>query len=181
MNHIQEVAYRLKGLRESVDLTIEEMAAQTGVADETYKAYENGELDIPVSFLHTIAEQMGVELTVLLFGEEPKMASYYVTRAGKGPSVERTKAYKYQALASGFIRRRFTPLMVTVEPDEHREMTLNSHQGQEYDYILEGDMEIMVGGHKIVLHPGDSIMYDAMQPHGMRAIDKTVRFIAVIS
>ena len=48
--------------------------------------------------------------------EEPKMSSYFLTRKGAGVSVERTKAYKYEALASGFRRRIADPFIVTVEP-----------------------------------------------------------------
>lgn len=182
MNHIKEVASRLKGLRESVDLTCAEMASRMGVAEETYISYESGECDIPVSFLYEIGEAMGVELSALLFGEEPKMASYYVTRAGKGPAIERTRAYRYQALASGFQQHKFTPLMVTVEPDDKREMTFNTHPGQEYDYVVDGCLEIVIDGKTIVLHEGDCVMYDSMRPHGMRALGgKPVRFLAVIS
>lgn len=182
MNHIKEIARRLKGLRESVELSCEEMAALTGIGKEQYESYESGECDIPVSFLYEMGEKMGVELSALLFGEEPRMATYYVTRAGKGPAVERTSAYRYQALASGFQRRKFTPLMVTVEPDDNREMTFNSHPGQEYDYVVEGTLEVVVDGHRIVLHEGDCVMYDSTRPHGMRALDgKPVKFLAVIS
>lgn len=182
MDHIKEVANRLKGLRESMELSQEEMASNTGVDVATYVSYENGGLDIPVSYLHRLAAQYGVELTVLLFGEEPKMSSYFVTRAGKGASVERTKAYKYQGLAAGFSRRNFTPFMVTVEPKEDLAITLNSHVGQEYNYVVEGRMEIVISGHSIYLGVGDSIMFDALQPHGMRALDgKPVKFLAIIS
>ncbi len=182
MDHVKEVANRLKGLRESVEQTQAEMALKTGVDEATYMAYESGTLDIPVSYLHRLAAQYGVELTVLLFGEEPKMNSYFVTRAGKGASVERTKAYKYQGLAAGFSHRNFTPFMVTVEPKEGGEITLNSHTGQEYNYVVEGKMEILIAGHSIRLSEGDSIMFDSLQPHGMRALDgKPVKFLAIIS
>lgn len=68
---------------------------------ETLALYESGTSDIPVSFLHQLATTYGVELTALLFGEEPKMHSYYITRAGRGVKVERTKAYSYH----GYRRR----------------------------------------------------------------------------
>ena len=51
-----------------------------------------------------------------MFGEEPHMCSYFLTRRGKGMSVERKYAYKYQSLASGFSGRRADPFLVTVEP-----------------------------------------------------------------
>ncbi len=182
MDHIMQVARRLKGLRDALDLSVEEISAQCEIDSALFSAYENGEKDIPVSFLHRIATKYGVELTALLFGEEPKMDAYFITRAGKGVKVERTKAYSYQDIAAGFAHRNMAPFIVTVEPDPNKPMTHNTHQGQEFNYILEGQMEITVGNSTAILNPGDSIMFDAQRQHGMRAIgDKPVKFIAIIS
>lgn len=183
MDNIKEVADRLRGLRDSLDLTAEEIAASCGITPEQYEIYESGDTDIPVSFLLKMANTYGVELTALLTGNEPKMQVYFVTRAGQGVKVERTAAYSYQDVAAGFARRQIEPFIVTVEPaDQGKPMTINTHQGQEFNYVLEGQMEISVDGHSVVLNPGDSIMFDARHPHGMRTVgDKTVRFLAIIS
>lgn len=183
MDHIKQVAKRMRGLRDAVDMTVEEMAAECEIDIEMLKAYESGTTDIPVSFLHRLATTFGVELTALLFGEEPKMNSYYVTRSGNGVKVERTKAYSYQDLAAGFQRRIMAPFIVTVEPVAHdTQMTLNTHDGQEFNYVLEGELEISVAGKVITLHEGDSIMFDARRQHGLRALgDKAVKLIAIIS
>ena len=183
MDHIKQVAKRLRGLRDAIDLTVEEMAVQCGIDPETLALYESGTSDIPVSFLHQLATTYGVELTALLFGEEPKMHSYYITRAGRGVKVERTKAYSYQDIAAGFQHRIMAPFIVTVEPTESdSQITLNTHLGQEFNYILEGELEISIAGKVNVLYPGDSIMFDARRPHGLRAMGgKRVRLIAIIS
>ncbi|WP_289768075.1 helix-turn-helix domain-containing protein [Muribaculum intestinale] len=180
MNHIQEVAARLRGLRDALELTAEEMAHQCDVSPEVLAAYESGEYDVPVSFLHRLASAYGVELTALLFGEEPTMNSYFVTRAGKGVKVERTAAYSYQDLAAGFQRRIMAPFLVTIEPTDSP-LTLNVHSGQEFNYVLEGEIELSVGGHVTRMRPGDSIMFDSLRPHGLRAIGSMARIIAIIS
>ena len=117
-----------------------------------------------------------------MFGEEPKMSSYFLTRAGKGVSVERSKAYKYEALASGFRDRKIDPFIVTVEPkDDDAPLHLNSHSGQEISYILEGRLLVNLAGKEIILNPGDSLYFDSLQPHAMKALDgKPVRFLAAI-
>lgn len=62
-----------------------------------------------------------------MFGDEPKMSTYFITRNGKGVAVERTKAYKYQSLAAGFVGRKADPFLVTVHPKpEDEPMYLNS-------------------------------------------------------
>lgn len=183
MDHIKQVATRLRGLRDALEITVEEMSEKCGVDSETFAKYENAELDVPVSLLYKIASEYGIELTSLLFGEEPKMSTYYVTRSGKGVKVERTKAYSYQDIAAGFRNRSMAPFIVTVEPsNKESKIVFNTHEGQEFNYILDGEIEISVGGKITKLHKGDSIMFDSRLPHGFRVVgDSAAKFIAIIS
>ncbi|MCI5744285.1 MAG: XRE family transcriptional regulator [Bacteroides sp.] len=179
---IKQIAERLKGLREALDLTVEEVAAACGIAEEHYRSLESGESDLSVSLLQKIATRYGVSLDVLMFGEEPKMSAYFLTRRGTGVSVERTKAYKYQSLASGFKNRKADPFIVTVEPKpEGTPIYFNTHTGQEFNLVIEGRMLLNINGKELILNPGDSLYFDSSKPHGMLALDgKTVRFLAVV-
>lgn len=179
---IKQIAERLRGLREVLELTVEELARECDISAEDYSLAESGEYDISVSMLQSIARKYGVALDALMFGEEPKMSSYFLTRAGKGTSIERTKAYKYQSLAAGFINRNADPFIVTVEPkDENVPMNYNAHAGQEFNLVLEGRMMVSINGKELILNEGDSLYFNSKQPHGMKALDgKTVRFLAII-
>ena len=179
---IKQIAERLRGLRDVLDLTPEEVAESCQLTVEAYLEMESGNKDISVSALQQIARKYEVSLDVLMFGEEPKMSSYFLTRKGAGVSVERTKAYKYEALASGFRRRIADPFIVTVEPKpEGTPMHLNSHEGQEFNMVMEGRLLLNIDGKDIILNEGDSLYFDSTKPHGMQALDgKTVKFLAVI-
>jgi transcriptional regulator with XRE-family HTH domain len=179
---IKQIAERLKGLRDALEISAEEMAEACNIPPEEYITLESGTVDISVSVLHNISQAYGIELTALMFGDEPKMNAYFVTRKGKGVSVERTKAYKYQSLAAGFSKRRADPFMVTVHPKPDDEpMYLNSHAGQEYNYVINGRMLIRINGKDFLLEEGDSIYFNSELPHGMKALDgKEVRFLAII-
>ena len=113
---IKQIAERLRGLRDALDLSVEEVASDCKLMVDEYRALESGESDLSVSLLQRIAHKYGITLDELMFGEEPKMKSYFLTRKGTGVSVERTKAYKYESLASGFKDRIADPFIVTVEP-----------------------------------------------------------------
>jgi len=177
---IKQIAERLRGLRDALDLSSETVAAVCGISNDEYLAYESGGKDIPIGILHCISHQYKVELTSLLFGEDPRMRSFYLTRKGQGVAMERTKAYKYQSLAAGFISRKAEPFIVTVEPND-KPVNQNSHQGEEFNLILEGRMLLSLNGKELILDEGDSIYFDSSLPHGMKALDgKTVRFLAVI-
>ena len=135
-NHqLQEIAARLKALRDLSDYTVEEAAAQLGVDCDTYRAYEEAELDIPVSILHAAADLMGVDMTELLTGKPPRLHSFCLVRQGKGITVDRYRGYDFQSLAYNFSHRSAEPLMVTVGPEEdtNNPLELVTHPGQEFN------------------------------------------------
>lgn len=179
---IKQIGERLHGLRDVLDISVEEIAALCGITVDRYEKMENGETELSVANLQKIAKKYGISLDVLMFGEEPKMSSYFLTRKGQGKSVERRKAYQYESLASGFRGRKADPFIVTVEPkDANAPKEMNSHSGQEFNMVLEGTMELTIGTKSLVLNEGDSIYFDATHPHGMRTLnDKPVRFLAII-
>ena len=179
---IRQIGERLRGLREVLDIPAEEVAELCGITLEHYQKIEAGEADPSVYRLSKIAKRYGIALDVLMFGEEPRMSSYFLTRAGQGMAVERCKSYKYQSLASGFRGRKFDTYLTQVDPlPAGARFNKNSHDGQEFDYIVEGRMEITIGNKVMELGPGDSIFFDASQPHCMRALGgRPVKFLVVV-
>ena len=177
---LKQIGERLRGLRDVLDLTAQEVADTVGISLEKYEKIEAGETDITISNLMKIARKYGVSTEELIFAESPHMKSYFVVRKGQGMSIERTKAYKYQSLVGGFVNHKADVFIVTVEPKpEAHTIYKNSHPGQEFNLILEGKMELYIGGKTMVLEEGDSIYFDSTKPHGMKAIgDKPVKFLA---
>lgn len=177
---IKQIAERLRGLRDSLDMSVAQAAAKSGVTEAEFRTYESGESDIPISFICQVAQTFGVATTSLLSGDEPHAKAFFVTRKGTGASVERRKAYKYQTLASGFLHAGMEPFEVTVEPDG-LPLSLNTHQGQEFNYVLEGSLLLHIAGSELTLNEGDCIYFDATMPHGMKAQgNKKVKFLAII-
>ncbi|MDL2222945.1 XRE family transcriptional regulator [Bacteroidales bacterium OttesenSCG-928-M11] len=177
---MKQIAERLKGLRESLDLSIEEIAQTLNRPAAEIEKFESGITDIPMSYLFDMSQEFNIDTSTLLSGNEPRMKSYFLTRKGKGISIERTKAYKYQALASGYKRPKAEPFEVTVEPNDNP-LYLNTHEGQEFNYILEGKMLLHINGKDLILEEGDSIYFDSSYPHGMKALEeKSVKFLAII-
>jgi len=178
----QQIAARLKGLREALNLTVQEMANNCHLDAQTYLDYESALTEIPLGILHTIAHTCDVELTALLSGEEPHMHAYALTRRSQGEVVERSMAYQYHALAQSFKNRKAEPFVVTVEPKASGEpVFLNSHKGQEFDYVLKGKLKFLLNGKEMILEEGDSIYFDCSLPHGMIALEnQPCQFLAMI-
>lgn len=181
-NQIRQIADRLKGLRDALELTTDEVAKDCGLTVEEYKAMEAGECDMSISVLQRIAHRYGITLDELMFGEEPKMSAYFLTRKGAGVSVERVKAYKYELLASGFKGRIADPFIVTIEPKpEDTPLYFNTHDGQEFQLVIEGRLFVNLNGKELSLSPGDSLYFDSSIPHGLKALDgMPVKFLAMV-
>lgn len=177
---IKQIAERLRGLRDALELTVAQAAEKSGTCEADFLRYESGTSDIPISFICQVAQAFGIETTTLISGDEPHVNAFFVTRKGTGTGVERTKAYKYQSLASGFMDAKMETFEVTVEPTESP-VTQNAHPGQEFNYLLEGSMQLNIGTNVLILNEGDSVYFDARMPHGMKALGgRQVRFLAIV-
>ncbi|PKN08771.1 MAG: DNA-binding protein [Deltaproteobacteria bacterium HGW-Deltaproteobacteria-8] len=167
----KDIAPRLRGLRDALDLTVEELAGKTGVDAALIRIYEAGTTEIPVGFLMNVAQACHVDLTVLISGIEPHLKGHSLVRRGEGLSVERRKDYDYKSLAYRFSGRKMEPFMITVPPKAPEEMTLVSHSGQEFIHVMEGRLELRLGGEILELAPGDSLYFDSQSPHALRGLD----------
>lgn len=179
---IKQVAQRLKTLREIVEITTEEISSIIGISEEDYLIYESGATDIPVSILFEAANVLHVDLSTILTGSEPKLRRYSLVKNGEGLKVERSKQYQYRSLAYKMSDKKAEPFLVTVAPSPAQEpIHLNTHPGQEMDYILEGQILIQIGSTEMILNPGDTLYYDSNYPHGMKALGNApAKFLAVI-
>jgi mannose-6-phosphate isomerase-like protein (cupin superfamily) len=180
--NIRLVAERIKELREISGISSAALSQELGVPLDLIHQYESGTIDIPVGFLYKVAHKFGVELTAILTGENPRLHIYCVVRKDGGLKVERRKQYKYESLASNFINKKAEPFIVKIDPEtDSAPMEFNSHPGQEFNYVLEGTMKIILDTHEIVLNAGDSMYYDSSYRHAMKAMNQVpVKMLAII-
>ena len=180
---VVEIAERIRSLRESEGFSQKEMAKAVGTSLGEYVEMESGKKDFSLSLLYKCAEKLGVDMMELLTGETPRITGYVLDRKGDELPVEKHEGFLYAHLASNFKRKTVEPLLVTAPYFEgaDKEMKMSTHDGQEFDYILEGRLKLKIGKHVEILEPGDSIFYDSGKEHSMAAIDKGgCRFIAIV-
>jgi transcriptional regulator with XRE-family HTH domain len=178
---LQQIATRIKEIREDCGLTAEAAAQKLGISYAEYTQYENAVTDIPISMLYEMAKLFSVDLTELLTGLPPRLHSYCLVRNGAGVETERYKGYKFQNLAYNFINKKCEPLLVTIEPEENKKMSLVTHPGQEFNYVLNGKVKVILGGAELELGEGDALYFDPTIPHGQVAVDgRPAQFLTVI-
>jgi acetyl-CoA synthetase len=171
---LQEMAGRIRELREIVGYSPEEMAFKTHVSVEEYLACEAGETDLNFAFLYRCALALGIDVTEIIEGAAPKLSGYTLTRSGRGQRVQHAHGMTYYNLAPMFRNRIAEPLLVEAVYDaeaQYRDIELTTHEGQECDIVLSGKLKVQVGEHTEILGAGDSIYYDSDTPHGMMAVD----------
>lgn len=178
----KEIIARVRELREIEEISGETLAKELGFEIAEYNQWESGEKEFPVGSLVEIASFFKVDLSELITGATSKLKTYCITRAGEAPEVSRRPMYTYWNLAYNFHRKKCEPFMVEASADtEGKPLSLNTHPGQEFDYVTEGKLLISVGGRESELGPGDCIYYDSTEPHGMKAIGgKRARFLAFV-
>ena len=171
---IQEMANRIRELREIEGYTVAEMAVKTNVSEEEYSDCENGRSDLNFAFIYRCALAFNVDVTDIIEGKSPTLKSYTLTRARMGQRIEQAHGMTYFNLAPSFKNRIAEPLYVCSKYSEDaqvKDIELTTHEGQECDIVIEGHLKIQIGSHKEVLGPGDSIYYDSSTPHGMIAVN----------
>ena len=167
-----EAVKRIAALREDLGISIEDMAHATGRTPQEYAAQENGQADVSFTFLSKCADALGVDVIELLTGENPHLGGYSVVRAGEGLSIKRREGFEYLHKAPRLKNRLCEVFVVTapyVEEEQDKPIHLSYHEGQEFDYILEGHLRFAFEDHIEDLGPGDTLLYDSGRGHGMIA------------
>ena len=178
----KEIIARVQVLREIEEISGETLAKELGFNPNEYRQWESGEMEFPIGALIKIASFFKVDLSELITGKTSKLKTYCLTRAREAPEVSRRPMYTYWNLAYNFHRKKGEPFLVEASPDtEDKPISLNTHPGQEFNYVLEGKLLISIGGRESELGPGDCIYYDSTEPHGMKALGGTrARFLAFV-
>ena len=181
---LKEVAKRIREMREICDITETDMAKKTEVTLDDYRAYENGELDFPFTFIHKCSLAFGIGITDLLEGQSAHLSSYTVTRKGQGQETAKEDGIEIQNLAPLFRKKIAEPYWVRYEYSEelqNKPIHLTKHSGQEFDFVMSGRLKVQIGENVEYLSEGDSIYYNSSTPHGMIAVDgRDCLFVAVV-
>lgn len=170
---IIQMAQRIRELREIEGLSIENMAALTGLSVSEYIECENGKSDLNFAFLYRCASALRVDVTDIIKGSSPRLSSMIVTRKGAGQRIEKAHGMTYHNLAARFKNRIAEPLYVCASYSEdalNKPIELTTHVGQECDIVISGKLKVQVGDHTEILEAGDTVYYDSSTPHGMIAV-----------
>ena len=178
------VGAKLMQLRESRSLSREQLAERSSQPLQLIEQIESGGLIPGLSPLIKIARVLGVRLGTFLDGEE--QAGPVISRKDHLAKAPRfaggTRADRagmdFHALAPGKTGRHMEPFIVDAHPEA--DVQLSTHEGEELLYILEGRVEVLYGKGAYALEVGDSVYYDSVVPHQVRAVEAPAKLLAVV-
>ncbi len=179
-SQILEIAERLKELREIKGITTLQVSESLNISEEEYLEYESGKKDFSFSVMYRIANVLGVDIVSIISGSSPRLNCCSVVRRGKGMKVIKHDSEFYYHLAYTFTNKKAEPMLFTINPND-RAISLHSHKGQEFNYVLEGTLRFEIDDLTYELNAGDSVYFDSGIPHLEKcANDKPVVFLAVV-
>jgi transcriptional regulator with XRE-family HTH domain len=184
-NHLEvAIGREVRAFRQQLDMTVMELAKTAGLSTGMLSKIENGGISPSLSTLQALSRALHVPVTAFFRRFEEERAATFV-RAGEGLKIDRrgTRAgHQYELLGhSGGKRILVEPYLITLT-EESDVFPLFQHSGLEFIYMLEGEVGYRHSDKTYVLHPGDSLYFDADAPHGPEELRKLpIRFISVIA
>ncbi|GAV31856.1 predicted transcriptional regulators [Coriobacteriaceae bacterium EMTCatB1] len=182
------IGKKLTTVRESLGLSREELAERAACDVSVIERLESGELAPSLAPLIKITRALGVRLGTLL--DDDANVGPVVCRAADAERTARLKSLEtssdagvldFYSLAAGKSSRHMEPFLIDVNPAGASSHAPSQHEGEEFIYVLEGEIEVAYGKEVHRLAPGDSIYYDSIVPHEVRAAgDAPARILAVV-
>jgi quercetin dioxygenase-like cupin family protein/DNA-binding XRE family transcriptional regulator len=179
-------------IRKTYSISREDLAERSGVLVELISRIEDEGYIPELAPLIKISRALGVRLGTLL--DDNEQLGPVICRAGQAAAAPRFKTglpdgtnaqaeghhgMSFNALAADKNGRHMEPFIVTIASDAHQDKS--AHEGEEFIYVLEGNLALDYGMDKDVLKAGDSVYYDSIVPHRVLSADNNpVRIIAVI-
>ncbi len=180
-----EIGLRVKKARESNGLSVFDVYLRTDINVELLSQIEEGKVVPPLGTIVKLANVFDLKMGYFISGEEEK--AYTIVRRDDrevtsryDSSKEKHHGYAYEHLAPHKTDRYMEPFLVSLEPSETEEER-SAHDGQEFIFVVQGEMEVRLGEEIHILQPGDSIYYDSTVPHLVKCHGKeTTKILAVI-
>lgn len=167
------IGERIAHLRNTLGLTLEQLATATGFTKGYLSKIENAKKVPPIGSLSRIARALRTEITELLHvpGKNDSRAFTLVRANERRPVVRGGTAfgYDYVSLADTKSHKKMEPFLFTF-PSEIDKYVFFEHEGEEFLFVLKGRVEWQAGREKVILNPGDSIYFDSRLPHRGRAL-----------
>ena len=180
---VEEIGMRIKSIREEKGLTLDQLSKLTGFNVELLAGIESNQVQPQLGTIIKLSKALDSAFGRIVSGIGDKL--YSVTRKNEQKIVSRStskkgrkQVYTYKSLAPEVKGRHMEALIVQLEENPDDEMSV--HEGEEFIYVLDGVVVMIIGEDKFELEPGDSIYYLSTIPHLIAAKSGKATILAVL-
>ncbi|GLX68169.1 helix-turn-helix domain-containing protein [Paenibacillus glycanilyticus] len=177
-----ELGKRIRLIRKEQKRTQDEVSAACGFTKSMLSKIENGSTMPAVATLMKIASALGVKVSDLL-EPSPKSGTVYINASDyQDPDkwIKTDKGYSFFAFASGRRDKIMQPYLFVAERGEVKSHVF-SHEGQEFIYVLSGQMIYKVGSTEYDMSAGDGMYFNSLEEHLVIPVSEQVRYLAIFT
>ena len=188
-NQHSVIGAKIKSMRETKGLSLEEIAERSGLSVEQIQSIETDQNLPSLGPLIKVARALGVRLGTFL--DDSDALGPVVCRAAdrekqstisfSNGAADARRHMEYHPLAQQKAGRHMEPFIIDINPSEERNFQLSAHEGEEFIYVMQGVVEIVYGKDTFTLNEGDSIFYDSIVKHHVHGVPgKSAKILAVV-
>lgn len=187
MTDKNKIGHKIKNIMEVKHLTLEDVSNHSGVKKELVEKIINDEIIPSLTPLTKIASALGVRLGTFL--DDVRKDDPIFIKKGHSDNViyfsghendTEDKNLEFYSLAAGKFDRHMEPFIIEFSNETDDQFELSSHEGEEFIYLLKGQLELCYGKKEFILEPGDSLYYDSIVPHHLHAKNGYALILAVV-
>lgn len=165
----QVVRTRLRSLRRTLGLSLDEVATRTNLSPSTISRVETGKRTISLDILLPLAKALQVGLDALL---DVRSDDDVVIRPTASRSGERTTWMLSRPTDSTIAAKmRIQP---TRSPRKQQ-----VHPGHDWFFVTAGRVRLLLGEREIIVEAGEAAQFGTMTPHAFAAIDEPAELIVI--
>lgn len=179
-NSRKSIGTQLRTLRQTVGLSLADVAARTDVSEATMSRIETGRSEVSAPHLYRLASLFGVDVGQFFGGQDLSNARA-IQRKGEGQAFDTPRLHA-TLLCTDLRHKRMHPFLNRVtETSLEAVGGLSSHDGEEFLMVQSGALYLYSEAYApLLLNAGDSLYFDATQPHAyVAAGDEGAVFLVV--
>lgn len=178
-----QIARKIHELRQARNMTLQQVSDAAGLSKGLLSKIENCFVSPPIATLAKLADALEVPIGEFFEWPETESAVVYCPKSKRQNIRGRRTSmnYTYELLVPGRKRRDMQPTIVSIDGRDHK-FGLLDHDGEQFVYMLEGEMMYIVGDKTYSMQPEDSLYFDARVPHGPKLQkNQKARYLVVFS
>jgi len=173
-DQLDSVGEKIKSARLSKNISLDIVANETGFSTEYLERVEIGETMPPVGTLLQIARALDIDSALLLKEQDSGLTDRIIAYS------KRTDNYAYKTLTPGVEKKHLKAFQITIDPLQDHSGVSYQHDGEEFVYLLSGNIEVLVGDNVNILKEGDSLHFNSGIRHKLRNLGKETAVLIVV-